>query len=142
MFCPNDECPDLLNTGIRAEYREDLSACPFCGAALVHWVEEKPPQPEEEMPAPPRVADDEVLEPVFESSDLPEVMVIKTLLDDAGIPYLTRNEDLYDALRGAFRGGFLNPTGRPVVFLVPARLAEQARQLLEEFASSGEYTGD
>ena len=30
MFCPNDECPDFLNTGLRSEYRQDIFRCPYC----------------------------------------------------------------------------------------------------------------
>ena len=60
-----------------------------------------------------------------------EVAVIKSLLDGAGIPYLTRGEDQYDAFRGAFRGTVFNPNGRPVAFLVPANMVEEARILLK-----------
>jgi len=62
---------------------------------------------------------------------LAEVAVIKSLLDGAGIPYLTRGEDQYDAFRGAFRGTVFNPNGRPVAFLVPASMVEEARILLK-----------
>jgi len=57
---------------------------------------------------------------------------IKSLLEAAGIPYLTRGEDQYDAFRGAFRATVFSPHGRPVVFLVPASMAEEARLLLQE----------
>ena len=73
-----------------------------------------------------------MLEVVFETLDPAEVAVIKSLLDAAGIPYLTRGEDEYDAFRGAFRGTVFNPHGRPVVFLVPASTAKDARLLLTE----------
>jgi hypothetical protein len=35
------------------------------------------------------------------------------------------------AFRGAFRGTVFNPNGRPVVFLVPASMAEEVRMLLQ-----------
>ncbi len=41
MFCPSTRCPDFRALGIHAEYRDELSVCPLCGAALV----EGPPQP-------------------------------------------------------------------------------------------------
>ena len=78
------------------------------------------------------MTDEEPLEKVFETADPTEVAVVKTLLDGAGIPYLTRGEDQYDAFRGAFRGTVFNPRGRPVIFLVPADLAEDTRLLLQE----------
>ena len=35
MFCPNDECPDFLTTGLRSEYRQDVTICPICATHLV-----------------------------------------------------------------------------------------------------------
>ena len=75
---------------------------------------------------------EEPLEIVLETMDAAEVAVVKSLLEAAGIPFLTRGEDQYDAFRGAFRGTVFNPRGRPVVFLVPASLAVEARLLLQE----------
>ena len=65
---------------------------------------------------------------VLETVNPTEVAIIKSLLEGAGIPYLTRGEDQYDA----FRGTIFNPHGRPVVFLVPAAMAEEARLLLQQ----------
>ena len=74
---------------------------------------------------------EESLEVVLETMDPTEVSIIKSLLEAAGIPYLTRGEDQYDAFRGAFRGTVFSPHGRPVAFLVPASMAEEARLLLK-----------
>ena len=82
--------------------------------------------------------DDESLEVVLETMDAVEVAIVKSLLEDAGIPYLTRGEDQYDAFRGAFRGTVFSPRGRPVVFLVPASMAEEVRLLLQEEKPSDE----
>jgi hypothetical protein len=76
--------------------------------------------------------EEEALEVVVETIVPAEVAIIKSLLEAAGIPYLTRGEDQYDAFRGAFRGTVFNPRGRPVTFLVPASKAEEARLLLQE----------
>ena len=73
----------------------------------------------------------ESLEVVLETIDLTEVAIVKSLLEGAGIPYLTRGEDQYDAFRGAFRGTIFSPRGRPVALLVPARMAEEARLVLQ-----------
>src|SRR3954465_4426955 len=80
----------------------------------------------------PRMQNEEPLEVVLETVNPSEVAIIKTLLEGAGIPYLTRGEDQYDAFRGAFRGTVFNPHGRPVVFLVPSTMAEEARLLLQQ----------
>jgi hypothetical protein len=73
---------------------------------------------------------EESLEIVLETLDPTEVAIIKSLLEGAGIPYLTRGEDQYDAFRGAFRGTVFSHRGRLVAFLVPASMAEEARRLL------------
>jgi len=75
---------------------------------------------------------EEPLEVVLETVDPTEVAVIKSLLEAVGIPYLTRSEDQYDAFRGAFRGTVFSSHGRPVAFLVPASIAEEARLLLQD----------
>jgi len=74
---------------------------------------------------------DESLEVIFETIDPIEVAVVKSLLEGAGIPYLTRGADLYDEFRGAFRGTVFSPHGRPVIYLAPFSFAEEARLLLQ-----------
>ncbi len=128
MYCPNPECPDTQANGFRAEYRDDLTVCPFCGEGLVSTLESVDPP----LDSRPDVADDEEFEVVFETVDATEIAIIKSLLEGEEIPYLTRGEDQFDAFRGLFRSMLFNPSGRPVVFSVPARMAPEARQLLEE----------
>jgi len=72
------------------------------------------------------------LEIVLETIDPTEVAIVKSLLEAAGIPYLTRGEDQYDAFRGAFRGTVFSSHGRPVTFLVPSSMAVEARLLLQQ----------
>ena len=67
-----------------------------------------------------------------------EAAIVKSLLEGAGIRYIARGEDQYDAFRGAFRGTVFGSRGRPVVFLVPAGSAGDARLLLREAAPPGE----
>jgi len=73
---------------------------------------------------------EEPLEVVIETVDPTEVVIIKSLLEGADIPFVTRGEDQYDAFRGAFRGTVISSRGRPVTFLVPASIAEEAKLLL------------
>lgn len=133
MFCPNDDCPDTVANATRSEYRPDVATCPFCGSALVAEDPGPLPHSRDEGVDRPRVADDEELEPVIEATDLTEVAIIKSILDGAGVPYLTRGENQLSAFRGVFAGGSIfNPRARGVIFSVPARMAEEARALLEE----------
>ena len=83
---------------------------------------------------------EEPLEVVIETVDPTEVAIIKSLLEGAGIPFITRGEDQYDAFRGAFRGTVISSQGRPVTFLVPASMAEEARLLLQESGPRDEST--
>lgn len=138
MFCPNDECPDFVNTGLRSEYRDDVMVCPYCGTAMVSQRPVDPASETEGRIDPPRVADDEVMEPVIEANDLTEVAIIKSILEGAAIPFITQGENQFSAFRGAFAGGSIfNPRSRGVVFTVPARMAEEARTLLEELEETG-----
>jgi hypothetical protein len=75
---------------------------------------------------------EEPLEVILETIDPTEVVIVKSLLEGEGIPYITRGEDQYDAFRGAFRGTVFSSRGRPVSFLVPASMAEEARLLLRK----------
>jgi len=86
---------------------------------------------------------EESLEVVLETMDATEAAIIKSLLEAVGIPYLARGDDQYDAFRGAFRGLVFNPLGRPVAFLVPASMAEEARLLLQgDFQEKGYEKAD
>ena len=139
MFCPNDECPDFLETGLRSEYRQDITICPYCATHLVAVASSVEPPLEDGHPPKPRVGDDETMEPVIESTDLTEIAVIKSVLDGAGIPYLAHGEQRFGAFRGAFiSGSIFNPRSRGVVFTVPSRMAEEACALLEEFEEAKE----
>jgi len=42
MYCPNEQCPDVLQWGIHGEYRDGITICPKCGMTLV----QERPQPE------------------------------------------------------------------------------------------------
>jgi hypothetical protein len=132
MFCPNDECPDFLDTGLRSEYRQDVTICPYCATPLEAVESAAEPALEDGHPPKPRIGDDEPMEPVIESMDLTEITVIKSVLDGAGIPYIAQGENRFGAFRGSFvSGSILSPGSRGVIFTVPSRMAEEARALLE-----------
>jgi hypothetical protein len=141
MFCPNDECPDFINNGLRSEYRDDIMVCPFCGTNLVAVLAESSDEGAVGLPVKPKIADDEVMEPVIEATDLSEVAVIRSILDGAAIPFITIGEDRFNAFRGVFAGASIfNPSARGVVFSVPSRMADEARALLEELVETTDDT--
>lgn len=120
MYCPNRECPDLELSGVVAEYRAEVSVCPRCGSHLVA----RPPNPvqkevqDEIVDGLPPLIDDP--EPVYmtDALDLDEVTAAERLLEAAGIPF----EEAHDR-------ELVNERAQ-VVFLVPARHAEAAREVL------------
>jgi hypothetical protein len=83
---------------------------------------------------------EEPFETLLETIDPTEVVIVKSLLDAAGIPYLVRGEDRYEPFRGAFRGTVISSQGRPVIFLVPASMLLDARMMLQagEMPEEGE----
>ncbi|MGB7622739.1 MAG: DUF2007 domain-containing protein [Terriglobia bacterium] len=72
---------------------------------------------------------------VLESDDQALILVAKSLLDDAGIPYSTNGEDL----QYAFGWGTFGVGLRPLVqFQVTAENAKDARALLSDLRTEGE----
>lgn len=108
MYCP--ECG--------SEYVTGVTECADCGVAL-----QAAPPP---TPDPP---EDVVLVPAYETGDAIRVALVKSLLEEAEIPYLARNEQLQD-LFGFGRLVPVNPVSGPVIFMVPEAHAEEARALL------------
>ncbi len=80
-----------------------------------------------EVPTP-----NEKLVKVFDSEQETEVMVVKGLLESAGIEAITQNLDLpQDVI----------PVGG-VILLVREEQAEEARSLIEDYRASGEQAAD
>jgi hypothetical protein len=84
------------------------------------------------------MSDEEPFEVVLETVDSTEVVVVKSLLEAAEIPFITRGEDEYDGFRGALRADLFSSRGRPVVILVPASVAKDALALLAGDSSAEE----
>ena len=101
MFCP--KC--------KAEYREGFTVCADCNIPL---VKEKPP----EEPKPEYVD----LEEILSTSNMGEIVVIKSILNGENIPYLAQGE-YFAAVRAPI----------PVRILVPKEFCEKARELLKLF---------
>ncbi|HZF09949.1 MAG TPA: DUF2007 domain-containing protein [Thermoanaerobaculia bacterium] len=109
MYCPN----------CGTEYREGFSRCADCEVDLVD--------------APPRTAehpDTGDIETVFATGDPVALLTAQTLLDEAGIPHLTRGEGVQDLFgMGRLGTGFSVLTG-PVEIQVGAQRFAEAQELL------------
>ena len=126
MYCGNRECPDFEATGFHAEYVDGVTVCPTCGEFLVDRL---PDATVGVAPTSPR-ATEELVE-VHSSSDPSEIPIVKSMLEAAGIPCLTRGEEGFDSFRGSRSAFRYHPRAGAIVFLVPADLADDARALLQ-----------
>jgi len=116
MFCP--QCG--------AEYRPGFDTCADCGVPLVHE------RPEASEPEPGSVA----MVTVLESSDTSEILMVRSLLEGAGIHCLARGERLQNLFGlGQWGTGFNLITG-PVQLQVESAREREARELLAELASA------
>jgi hypothetical protein len=128
MYCANSKCPDYIATGNHGEYVAGVTTCPVCGEYLVDSLPSDDPGPRQQTHY-------TEVEPVFETADPTEVVVIKGLLESEGIPYVTTGAEKFDAFRGALSPMRINPSAGIAIFLVPTPLADKVRQFLEDFDS-------
>ena len=131
MFCGNPECPDFEATGFHAEYVDGVTVCPTCGEYLVDRPPEDAAGDNAGAPQPSSVGNADLAE-VFSSSDPAEIPIVRSMLESAGIPCLTRGEEGFDSFRGSRSAFRYNPRAGTIVFLVPADLADDARALLQQ----------
>jgi hypothetical protein len=125
MYCANPKCPDFVATGKHGDYVAGVTTCPVCGDYLVDTL-----PPESELPREETHYTD--VEPVFETPDPTEAVVVKGLLESEGIPYVTTGAEKFDAFRGALSPMRYNPSAGITIFMVPTALADTVRRLLEE----------
>ncbi|MCK4258008.1 MAG: DUF2007 domain-containing protein [Halanaerobiales bacterium] len=112
MFCP--KC--------KYEYVEGIEECADCGAKL---VEELPLEEKKNY-----VFEDLVTVLVPSSQSI--TLIAKSLLEDAGIPYFAKNEDVQNLFALGQLGTGFNPLTGPVEIQVAQKYEEAARELLNE----------
>src|SRR5579862_2357131 len=112
MFCPT----------CGGEYREGFTHCDDCDVDLVETL---PPPPVEH-------AGPSGLETIFGTGDPVALMTARSLLEEAGIPCITRGEALQDLFgMGRLGTGFSLVAG-PMEILVPGERRQEAADLLHE----------
>ena len=122
MFCPS----------CGSEYREGFSSCADCEVPLV----DAPVPPSEAHPDPGDV------ETVFATGDPVALLTAKSLLDEAGIPYLTRGEGIQDLFgMGRLGTGFSILAGAVEIQVGAHRAQEAADLLFEAGLEDGEEGG-
>ncbi len=122
MYCPNPDCPDLIEGGVRGEYVEGITQCPRCGAALV----DGPPSDRRDL-----IAGDVEVESIFVTADGTEATVVQSLLEASGIPFMMDGVADQHYLGLGWAG--IGVVGRGgVSFMVRKKDAATARELLEQ----------
>jgi len=120
MFCP--KC--------RAEFREGYTECSECKISLVEVLPNIPePEPDEYVP-------------VVTTTELAELLVIKSFLESAEIPYFTRGEEVLGIFPGLPEGRHSTPDGGIVSIHVPVAMAEEAIELLKHLENVPEEEND
>lgn len=116
MFCPKCGC----------EYREGFWRCADCDVALVA--------------EPPTVEFDRTewqdMAMIRTISDPAFLLVAKSVLQEAGIPYWTKNEGLQDLIGLGRIGTGFNVMVQPVELRVPKEDVEEANRLLDDVESA------
>lgn len=123
--CPNPECPGIEKFGIVSEFNDTATECSDCGGPLAAGPAPEPPSEGDPDP-------DMKLVMVLAAGNEADTMIIESLLQDAGIRYLARGEQIQD-LFGMGRLTPVNPVSGPVEFLVAEEDAAAAREILVDF---------
>jgi hypothetical protein len=114
MYCPTCE----------SEYREGFLRCNQCDVDLVASL----PQYEQ---GEPNVA----LVKVYECGNAALIPLLESVLDNAGIEYMTKGQPIQDLFGWGSFGSNQNFAVGPVEFLVREEFAEEARAVLEAFGT-------
>jgi putative signal transducing protein len=116
MFCPKCRC----------EYQAGFSKCADCDVDLV----------DEAPPVDIKIAEWKEMVTIAKISDYAFLLVAKSLLQDAGIPYLAKNEGVQDLFGLGRIGTGFSIVAQPVELQVPPELVDDAVQLLDEIEST------
>ena len=128
---PDEEIPNFCPK-CRVEYREGFTVCADCGVPLVHELppEERKPEEWDESGVEPETPGSGDWVTLLEGADTSQMMVARSLLDSAGIPFIVKGELLQDLIEpGRIGVGYSIPAG-PVRLQVQREDLEDARDAL------------
>jgi hypothetical protein len=115
LICP--KCQTVFPAG--------QSNCPSCGAAS------------DDLPDDALDAGDVLVE-LLRTPDIAQLVVIKSLLESSGIPFMVIGEEGLRTFPLSMAGGFFNPSALGATIRVRRQDLAAARQLLEESAAPPE----
>jgi hypothetical protein len=121
MFCP--EC--------QSEYVDGIFKCPVCEVWLVNFQEREPEPSGQNF-----IYDDDELVAVWETPDRAELPLVRSLLEEAGIPCATTGDDQNGVMtRGIYNRAYLKSDDAQV--LVPEQHETRAIAILEQSFKEG-----
>ena len=118
-YCPNPECPHLLNTGSAPEYIDEIQNCANCGTELLDG--EAPTEIEEQD----EIVVDSPLVIIATFSDVHSAYFAKSLIESAGIPVFLRDEHIVSI------NTLYSPAIGGVKLTVPSSQAEIALAIIQ-----------
>lgn len=127
-YCPNEKCPDLVETGIAGVYHAKITDCPLCGATLVAIDEPAGDDSGAENKGPH--LEYVPMETICFVANRAALPVMRSLLQAEGIRHVVRNEfDELSSLYGAVASSLGMRSGAPAIAVEKDR-ADEARTLL------------
>lgn len=132
--CPNPECPGIENFNAISEFNDTALACSDCRGALVSGP--APSLEERRAQKKPQQEPEVELVPVFIVQDEAELLLVHSVMEQSGIPYLAKGENIQH-LFGLGKGVVVNPITGPVEIQVRMDDSEAARNLLAETLEEG-----
>jgi hypothetical protein len=109
----------LYCTKCKTEYSRSTPACPTCGSPLVGSSENATEQEND-------------LVPLFETTNIGLLMVVKSVLESAGISHSVQGEEWLHVFPASFSAGLFNPSAFGAVIKVRRNDLPDAQKLLEE----------
>ena len=109
LYCPR----------CKVEYGAGMSRCPACAAALV------------DATAASIEPDDELID-LFKTADIALLMVVKSVLESSGIPFMVQGEEGLHVLPLNLARGFYNTSAYGAVIRVRRKDLADAQKSLEE----------
>ena len=114
-----------------ATYPKGTKVCPDCKKELVTYE-----TVDDFREGKPKYLDAEAVV-VFETSHMPELVLIKGALESAGVPYLAKGEELQSLFGAGLLGGF-NPVTGTVKIMVEKGRAKEAGRIIEDLFKSND----
>jgi len=125
--CPNPECAGIDKFKIVSEFNDTAETCSDCQTPLVDGPAPRP----DELGDRPQPDPDIELVPILVVREEAKLILIETRLEEAGIGYMAKGEQIQD-LFGFGRLTVVNPITGPVEIYVVADDAEKARLIVAD----------